>query len=123
ERPLNFPAPLRRPPIMVGGGGEKKTLRMVAKYADACNMFPTPDLAHKLGVLREHCERGGRDYTEITKTCLFPAGPARSTAELVDALSPLADLGIQAVIVNTSNLWQPGRVEQLGELVSAAAGI
>jgi F420-dependent oxidoreductase-like protein len=123
ERPLNFPAPLRRPPIMIGGAGEKKTLRLVARYGDACNLFPSPELGHKLEVLQEHCEREGRDYAEITKTCLFPADPARSTAEMVDRLGPLAELGIQAVIVNTSNLWEPGRVEQLGDLVSAAADI
>jgi len=123
ERPLNSPAPLRRPPIMIGGSGEKKTLRLVAKYGDACNLFPSPELGRKLDVLREHCEREGRDYAEITKTCLFPADPARSTAEMVDTLGSLAGLGIQAVIVNTSNLWEPGRVEQLGELVSAAADI
>ena len=57
ERPLNHPAPLRRPPIMVGGSGEQKTLRLVARYADACNLFAGPDVAHKLDVLREHCDR------------------------------------------------------------------
>src|SRR5439155_11734342 len=58
-RPLNSPAPLRTPypPIMIGGGGEKKTLRLVAKYADACNLFNTPDVEDKPEVLRGHCER------------------------------------------------------------------
>src|SRR5205823_5536502 len=72
-RPLNSPAPLRTPypPIMIGGGGEKKTLRLVAKYADACNLFNTPDVEHKLEVLRGHCEREGRDYDEILKTALY----------------------------------------------------
>ena len=73
ERPLNSPQSLTRPhpPIMIGGGGEKKTLRFVAKYADACNLFPGPDLARKLDVLRAHCDAEGRDYDEITKTCYF----------------------------------------------------
>src|SRR5689334_4500208 len=64
EHPLNVPAPLTKPhpPIMIGGGGERKTLRLVARYADACNLFDTPQLEHKLQVLREHCERVGRDY-------------------------------------------------------------
>ncbi len=123
ERPLNSPAPLHRPPIMIGGAGEKKTLRLVAKYADACNLFPSPDLAHKLDVLRGHCDREGRDYDEILKTCIYSLDPARSTADLVEPLSELAALGIQAVIVNTSNLWQPGRVEQVGELVEAVADL
>ena len=70
ERPLNAPQSITRPhpPIMIGGGGEKKTLRLVARYADACNIFSGPDAAHKLDVLREHCEREGRDYDEIEKT-------------------------------------------------------
>jgi F420-dependent oxidoreductase-like protein len=123
ERPLNFPAPLRRPPIMVGGGGEQKTLRFVAKYADACNLFLGPELPRKLEVLRKHCEREGRDYAEITKTCIIALDPAKSTAELVEPLSELASYGIQTVIVNTSNLWEPGRVEQVVELVDAVADL
>ena len=72
ERPLNSPQSLSRPHpgILIGGGGEKKTLRLVAKYADACNLFPTPELAHKLDVLRGHCEAVGRDYDEIEKTSI-----------------------------------------------------
>src|SRR5262244_2844100 len=67
ERPLNVPPAITRPhpPIMIGGGGERKTLRLVAKYADACNLFAGPDLPRKLEILREHCEREGRDYAEI----------------------------------------------------------
>jgi F420-dependent oxidoreductase-like protein len=71
---LCVPAPLRRPrpPIMIGGGGEKKTLRLVARYADACNLFGSgvDDVAHKLDVLREHCAAEGRDYDSIDKTVL-----------------------------------------------------
>lgn len=69
---LCVPPPLHRPQIMIGGGGEQKTLRLVAQYADACNLFPRdPDfVAHKLQVLREHCDRLGRDYDAITKTVL-----------------------------------------------------
>src|SRR6202000_3201611 len=70
ERTLNSPQALTRPhpPIMIGGGGEKKTLRLGARYAQACNLFGGPELAHKLDVLREHCEREGRDYDDIEKT-------------------------------------------------------
>ena len=69
-RTLNSPQSLSRPrpPILIGGSGERKTLPLVARYADACNLFDTPELAHKLDVLREHCAAAGRDYDEIEKT-------------------------------------------------------
>ena len=95
DRLLNSPQALTRPhpPIMIGGGGEKKTLRLVARYADACNLFPSPDLARKLDVLRAHCEAEGRDYGEITKTCyfIFDVGEkGEKTGEMIDRLGQLA---------------------------------
>jgi F420-dependent oxidoreductase-like protein len=100
ERTLNSPQSLTRPhpPIMIGGGGEKKTLRFVAKYAQACNLFGGPDLAHKLDVLREHCEREGRDYDDIEKTAvyLFDLGDkGERVDETLAALQDMADAGIQ----------------------------
>ncbi|HWF79640.1 MAG TPA: LLM class F420-dependent oxidoreductase, partial [Streptosporangiaceae bacterium] len=98
-RTLNSPQSLRRPhpPILIGGGGEKKTLRMVAQYAQACNLFAGPDLEHKLDVLRGHCEALGRDYDEIEKTVMYPMDPGRD-GENVDStlerLRELAALGI-----------------------------
>jgi alkanesulfonate monooxygenase SsuD/methylene tetrahydromethanopterin reductase-like flavin-dependent oxidoreductase (luciferase family) len=106
---VNSPQPLQRPrlPIMVGGGGEKKTLRLVAKYADACNVFAGagagPDeVAHKLAVLRDWCEREGRAYDDIRKTVLYsgqvgqePAGAAR----FVEEMRALADVGVDEVHV------------------------
>ena len=76
-RTLNSPQPLTRtyPPILVAGGGEKKTLRLVAKYAHACNVGATPELEHKLAVLRQHCEEVGRDYDDITKTVITRLDP------------------------------------------------
>src|SRR5712691_341566 len=73
ERPLNVPQSLSRPHprIVVGGSGERKTLQLVARYADACNLFPTPDIGHKLDVLREHCATEGRDYDSIEKTSML----------------------------------------------------
>src|SRR5215468_3153029 len=73
NRPLNSPQALSRPhpPIMIGGGGEKKTLRMVAQYADACNLFATPEVGRKLDILKQHCDRLGRDYDAITKTAYY----------------------------------------------------
>jgi F420-dependent oxidoreductase-like protein len=69
-RTLNSPQALSRPhpPILIGGGGERKTLLLVARYADACNLFDTPELPHKLDVLRQHCAAEGRDYDSIEKT-------------------------------------------------------
>ena len=103
ERLLNVPQALQspRPPIMVGGGGEKKTLRFVAKYGDACNIFNSPELEHKLDVLKQHCENEGRDYNEITKTVyhVLDVGPKGEKAgELVAELERLHGLGIDAAI-------------------------
>jgi F420-dependent oxidoreductase-like protein len=83
---LCVPRPLSRPhpPILVGGGGEKKTLRLVARYADACNLFgrSVDEVAHKLQVLRAHCDREGRDYGGIEKTVMV----SRPVLDDVDAL-------------------------------------
>ncbi len=97
-RTLNSPRPLSRPRprILIGGSGERKTLRLVAQYADACNLFPGPELAHKLDVLREHCEAVGRDYDEIEKTVLFnfDVGPSgQKVREIVEGLRRLAEMG------------------------------
>jgi F420-dependent oxidoreductase-like protein len=100
-RPLNSPAPLHRPPIMIGGTGEKKTLRLVARYGDACNLFVGPDLERKLDVLREHCAREGREFDSIYRTAYLPLRVGADGAgvdELLAQLRRLADLGIQAVL-------------------------
>jgi F420-dependent oxidoreductase-like protein len=99
-RTLNSPQSLSRPhpPILIGGAGERKTLRLVARYADACNIFDSPDLAHKLEVLREHCSREGRDYSEIEKTVQtrFDLGEhGERVGSTIDHLHELAALGVQ----------------------------
>ncbi|HVU62253.1 MAG TPA: LLM class F420-dependent oxidoreductase [Mycobacteriales bacterium] len=99
ERTLNSPQPITRPhpPILIGGGGERKTLRLVAQYADACNLFYGADLSHKLDVLRQHCEDVGRDYDAIEKTVMGPLDPG-ANGEKVDAilesLQTLSALGV-----------------------------
>ena len=98
ERTLNSPATVSRPhpPILIGGSGERKTLRLVARYAQACNLFPNVDLRHKLDVLRDHCDREGRDYDEIEKTVLynFDVGERGEHAgQIVDDLGRLAEMG------------------------------
>ena len=124
-RTLNSPQPLTRPypPILIGGGGEKKTLRLVAKYAHACNLFPGPELPHKLDVLREHCAREGRDYDEIEKTCVhtFDLGAdGERIDETLTQLRRLADLGVQVAHGRLEHVDQPEAMELLGERIVPA---
>jgi F420-dependent oxidoreductase-like protein len=95
---LCVPAPLTspHPPIMVGGGGEKKTLLLVARYADACNLFAVSpeDVAHKLDVLRAHCDAEGRDYDTITKTAVYTDRVLEDPDAVVAAAETYAGLGI-----------------------------
>jgi alkanesulfonate monooxygenase len=94
-RTLNSPQTVSRPrpKLMIGGTGERKTLRLVAKYADACNIFGGPEAAHKLEVLAEHCGREGRDYDEIEKTSTVIVGPQSEPGPLLDELRTQHDLG------------------------------
>ncbi|WP_422771023.1 LLM class F420-dependent oxidoreductase [Plantactinospora sp. WMMC1484] len=119
ERLLNSPQSLTRPhpPIMIGGGGERKTLRLVARYAQACNLFNSPQLEHKLTVLREHCEREGRDYDAITKTVyqFMDVGEnGEKTSELVDELRRLSDLGFDMAIGAVPQLPRLDVLERIG---------
>jgi F420-dependent oxidoreductase-like protein len=103
ERPLTVPQSLSRPhpPILIGGAGERKTLRLVARYGDACNLYPTPDLPAKLDVLRRHCADAGRDFDAIEKTCMVHFaidGGSAKTRELIAELQRLRGLGIETVI-------------------------
>jgi F420-dependent oxidoreductase-like protein len=129
ERPLNLPQSITRPypPILIAGGGEKKTLRLVARYADACNLYPTPELARKLDILRRHCEAEGRDYDSIEKTCMFrfDVGEDSSEAgELVERLRSLAGLGIQTVIGFVPPVDPVARLEAIGrEVIPAVADL
>jgi F420-dependent oxidoreductase-like protein len=125
-RTMNVPQPLRRPypPILIGGGGEKKTLRMVAQYAQACNLFPTPDLARKLDVLRGHCADLGRDYDEIEKTVMTPFAPGKDGAgveELLTRLQALAGLGVTHVHGSLSEVWSDDVMRVMAEQVIPAA--
>lgn len=130
DRPLNSPNALQRPhpPILIGGSGERKTLRLVARYADACNLFDLAgsrfqdDLAHKLRVLREHCHEVGRDYAEIEKTTVstFEPGedPRASATALVEHLRDLAALGIEhALISPRGRPWEPASLEAIAAVV------
>ena len=125
ERTLNSPQALSRPhpPILIGGAGERKTLRLVAEYADACNIFDTPELAHKLQVLRDHCERLGRAYDEIEKTAQlrFDLGPRGERVEqTIEHLHELADLGIEVAHGTLANVSRPGTLDLMAEQVIPA---
>jgi F420-dependent oxidoreductase-like protein len=136
ERPLNRPQPVRRPPIMVGGGGEKRTLRLVARYADACTLFDNglgPEgFPHKLDVIRRHCDEVGRDYDEISKSCLArltidtgnplpDAVHGHSVDEAVERLSRLREAGIDHVIASMANPTDPAAYPLLAEVVRQAS--
>ena len=101
---LNVPMPLSKPhpPILIGGSGEKKTLRLVAKYADACNLFAESPaaVARKLAILREHCEAVGRNYDDIEKTIIRPMGFSKDSTpdQVVQALGEYAEIGVQTVL-------------------------
>jgi F420-dependent oxidoreductase-like protein len=128
-RTLNSPQALSRPhpPILIGGSGERKTLRLVARYAQACNLFSTPDLEHKLDVLKEHCEREGRDYDDIEKTVLFNfdvGEHGERTAELIEQLRGLAQLGFQVAHGRVTDVWRIEPLEIIGrEVIPAIAGL
>ena len=117
-RLMNSPQSISRPrvPIMIGGGGERKTLRLVAKYADASNVFGGPEMiAHKYAVIREHCADIGRNPDEIERTNLQTIDLGRdSPARIVDRFGELADAGAQHVIVSVADVHDPRQLETIG---------
>jgi F420-dependent oxidoreductase-like protein len=117
-RLLNAPQAISKPHprILIGGGGEQKTLRLVAKYADACNIFGGPaQLNHKFGVLRERCAEVGRPFEEIERTNLQSVDLAReSVAQIVERFGTLAEVGVQQVIFNLRGISDPGTLETIG---------
>lgn len=124
-RTLNSPQPLTRPrpPILIGGAGERKTLRLVAQYADACNIFDTPELEHKLDVLREHCRQQGRDYAEIEKTAQtrFDLGrDGERVEETIEHLRELAKLGVQVAHGTVTDVASLRPLELMAERVIPA---
>ncbi|MET9801513.1 LLM class F420-dependent oxidoreductase [Streptomyces sp. NPDC006368] len=122
ERTLNSPQALSRPhpPILIGGGGERRTLRLVAEYGDACNLFHGADIPHKLGVLRAHCEAVGRPYEAVEKTLHMRIPEGQSVAESVQRCGDLAEQGIDHVIVA---LPDPSTDAALAHLAALAAQV
>jgi F420-dependent oxidoreductase-like protein len=127
ERPLNLPQSLSRPhpPIMIAGDGERKTLRLVARYADACSLRPKPEILKKLDVLRRHCEEEGRDYEKIEKTCAFAFDVGENgekADELVERLRWLSGMGVETVIGVVPNVYRITPLEVIGrEVIPAVA--
>jgi F420-dependent oxidoreductase-like protein len=126
ERTLNSPQPISRPhpPIMIGGSGERKTLRLVAKYAQACNLFRGPDVERKLEILRSHCDDVGRDYDEIEKTVIGPLAPGadgENVDELLEGMRSLAALGVTHYQGSVPDAASLRPLELLGERVIPAA--
>jgi F420-dependent oxidoreductase-like protein len=128
EETLNSPQALSRPhpPIMIGGMGEKKTLRLVAQYADACNLFAYPGadvIRQKLDVLQRHCEDVGRDYQEIERTALGTVNLApdgMTVEEVIGLCRELSEAGIQHLIFNMPNVHEIKPLETFGEKIIPA---
>jgi alkanesulfonate monooxygenase SsuD/methylene tetrahydromethanopterin reductase-like flavin-dependent oxidoreductase (luciferase family) len=128
-RLLNVPQSISRPrvPILIGGGGERKTLRLVAQYADASNMFGGPDqLLPKYAILAQHCAAVGRDFDEIERTNMQGVGIGSAGAwsqapespdAIVERFGRLAEVGVQHVILNFAEANDPALIELLGSKV------
>ena len=129
ERPLNLPQSLSRPhpPIMIAGDGEKKTLRLVARYADACSLRPRPEIPEKLDILRRHCEAEGRDYDSIEKTCAFAfdvGEDGQKVGQLLGQLRWLGEMGVETVIGAVPNVDRISSLEIIGrEVIPAVANL
>jgi F420-dependent oxidoreductase-like protein len=126
-RTLNSPQALSRPhpPILIGGSGEKKTLKLVARYADACNIaaYDLDATAHKLDVLRQHCVNEGRDYDEIEKTAQtrYDLGEnGENVNRTIEQLHRVAELGFSQVHGSLLGVSRPGRLDLLAERVIPA---
>jgi F420-dependent oxidoreductase-like protein len=123
-RLLNSPQSISRPrvPIMIGGGGERKTLRLVAQYADAANVFGGPEkIHHKWEVLRGHCEAVGRPYDEIERSTLQGvriskdgSGGDETPDQVIERFGELGDAGAQHILFSVRDVWQTDKLELLG---------
>jgi len=132
EETLCSPQPLSKPhpPILIGGSGEKKTLQLVAKYADACNLFArmgVDTVRGKLDILKQHCEKEGRDYSEIEKTTLSTvhlAPDKMNAGNVIEECRALAGIGIQHAIFNMPNVHEIKPLEIFGrEIIPALADL
>lgn len=121
ERTLNSPQSLQRPHpyLLIGGEGERRSLRFVAQYADACNIGLHAETAHKLDVLRAHCDAVGRDYDAIEKTSMFSIGPDTTPDEVLRTAGSLRDHGFTAAYVFAHSIREPHHIiDLLGQAIT-----
>jgi F420-dependent oxidoreductase-like protein len=127
EETLCSPQPINRPKVMIGGSGERKTLRLVAQYGNACNLFPSSpaDVEHKLDVLRRHCDDVGRDYDEIRKTITAnnPRHTPETRGDFVRQMADYAKLGVQTVIVTPTTGSPAAWIEQMSTTIPQLADL
>ncbi len=127
--PSCAPAPLSRPhpPILVGGTGEQRTLRLVAQYADACNVFDIPDggqtVRRKLEVLARHCAEVGRPYQEIEKTLSTRLNAGESSDDFASRAAAARELGVEHLVVIASGAWTPESLDVLAAAIPAVGGL
>jgi F420-dependent oxidoreductase-like protein len=126
-RPAGSPPPIQRPgpPVLVGGTGERKTLRLVAQYADACNLFDIPDggrtVTHKLAVLAQHCADLGRPYDQIEKTLSTRLEAGETSDSFAGRAAAAAALGIEHMVVLTSSPWTAEALSTLAAAITTLA--
>jgi F420-dependent oxidoreductase-like protein len=124
-RPHGVPAPVRlpHPPILIGGAGRQRTLRLVAEYADACNLFDIPDggraVREGLAALARHCQDVGRPYEDIAKTLSTRLETGESSDSFVGRCTAAAALGIEHVVVITPQPWNADALATLAEAIGA----
>lgn len=131
SRPLNSPGCVQEPhpPLLIAGGGERKTLRMVAQYADACNLlaFDMDTVRTKLEVLKAHCARLNRPYEDIEKTAWVPlplaekpTGDKCTPAQAMDTIHEFAEMGVDHVVVYVEGPEEPQKIQLIAELAALA---
>ena len=125
DNPISNPRPTTQPhpPILIGGSGERKTLRLVAEHADACNLFDIPDggvtIRRKLDVLADHCEHVGRPFSEVEKTVSTRLNRGESSESFADRLLTLAELGIEHAVVVTDHAFVDSDLTTLARTAEA----
>jgi F420-dependent oxidoreductase-like protein len=129
ERPADSPGPVQRPhpPVLIGGAGERRTLRLVARYADACNLFDIPDggrtVSHKLAVLAGHCADLGRPVEAVEKTLSTRLEADETSTAFASRCEAAAALGIEHMVVITAGPWSAEALATLAAAIPAVSDI